>query len=220
MSELTEPDAKPDPPESDCAPLSGSVSAELATFAPGDLTDGRAPYDWETRWPARARKQIFAEALYLIVTIVAAGILVFLSWDGRLGDWLGVPPGRAKSFTSYAIAALGGAIGGATFSLKWLYHSVAHGRWHQDRLIWRVCTPVISGAVAFALIALVRSGVLQLLNAEPLRVSSGALAVGFIAGYFSDNVIASLLRMAEKVFGSSRTSGAASDADEHDDAVG
>jgi hypothetical protein len=38
-----------------------------------------------------------------------------------------------------------GSLGGTTFSIKWLVHSVAKCKWHLDRRYWRFFVPMIGG---------------------------------------------------------------------------
>jgi hypothetical protein len=173
-------------------------------FAPFDLTDGRNPYEWWTKWPKRPRKQIVIEAVLLIGVALSLPFLLLWAWDSRLALLLNVPTERANTFNIYATAWLGGILGGNTFALKWLYHSVAKGIWHRDRIFWRVSTPIISGALSLALTALVRSKILPVLSVEPLTRMSGVLAFAFVVGYFSDNAIAALLRLAERLLGESK----------------
>ncbi len=168
-----------------------------------DLTDGRKPGDWKTRWkdPA-ARSQINREFAYLAVAMTASFVLILLTWDGHLGRWLATSSASHQQiFDLYTYAALGGLVGGTTFSLRWLCNSVAHDTWNADRWIWRVATPVMSTALALALFALVRSDLVSVIDVRPLSHGAGSLSFGFLAGYFSDNVVGAMLRAAEHIFG-------------------
>lgn len=170
-------------------------------FAPADPGDGRERWEYATRWPRVAWYQIIAEFAYLIVVSIVAWTGVLWTWNGGLSDLLSLEASQSPTVVNYTIAFLAGGLGGAAFSLKWLYHSVARGRWHRDRVLWRLSTPCISAALAPVLLALIRSELIQLVNPDPISSNQGVMAFAFLCGYFSDNVIGSMLRFAERVFG-------------------
>lgn len=183
-------------------PAVGSSAGDgLGDFAPADLTDAREQFDWASRWDRSAWKQIAAECAYLFLVTLVATALIFFEWNGNLANWFNVSQKRTFTFSIFTMAWTGGLLGGTTFCLKWLYHTVAKGHWNRDRVVWRVFTPLISAALSLALVALIRSDILKIINSGPLSHRSGVLAFAFLAGYFSDNVIASMLRLAEKLFG-------------------
>jgi hypothetical protein len=92
-------------------------------------------------------------------------------------------------------------VGGSCFALKWLYHSVAKGLWNRDRILWRLIVPILSGAVAVFVSMLVASGILSLIDSKFFSNFYGVAGVGWLIGYFSDNVLASLQKLAHKWFG-------------------
>lgn len=94
-----------------------------------------------------------------------------------------------------------GMTGGSCFALKWLYHSVAKGSWNRDRVLWRLIVPHMSGSVAVFVSMLVASGLLSLIDAKFFSNFYGAAGVAWLIGYFSDNVLASLQKLAHKWFG-------------------
>jgi hypothetical protein len=98
-------------------------------------------------------------------------------------------------------------LGGTLFAIKWLYHVVAKELWNLDRRLWRLFTPHISGGLAFAVIALVSSGILRMFDAEALSRNSVVVGLGFLVGYFSDSAVAKLTEISEALFGTSRTKG-------------
>ncbi len=173
-------------------------------FAPYDLTDGREPYDWPTRWPRRAQYHIAFEACVLFGLTLASPFLMIAIWNGRGADWFGLQGENAAVFGVYGLAWTSGLLGGTSFSLKWLYHSVAKGSWHRDRLLWRLATPFLSASLAFVVVALVRSELLPILNANSLEIPAAIVAFGYLSGYFSDHAVAALLRLAQRVFGDVR----------------
>jgi hypothetical protein len=95
-------------------------------------------------------------------------------------------------------------MGGVLFDLKWLYHTVARGLWNQDRRLWRVFTPHISGGLSCFFLALVASGVLRIFDTKATDALSLVIGLGFLVGYFSDSAIAKLTEVAETLFGTTR----------------
>jgi hypothetical protein len=173
-------------------------------FAPSDPTDGRDVLDWTSRYSdPEARKEINREAAYLgvLLLLVPAGLLAL--WLEGVRYWLSIPPAKYTAVVKYGVAWLSGTLGGTLFSLKWLYHVVARGLWNIDRRLWRIFTPHISGGLAFAVTALVSSGVFKVFDRSALNSLSMTVGMSFLVGYFSDSAIAKLSELAETLFGSS-----------------
>jgi len=95
-----------------------------------------------------------------------------------------------------------GCVGGTTFSLKWLIHAAAKGKWHLDRRPWRLVVPLIGGVYACVVLTFLDAGILSHAatpdNGRPLAVSA---ALAFLIGYFSDGVSGLLSNIANAVFG-------------------
>jgi hypothetical protein len=184
-----------DTPESIPKPTSGPD----ATFAPGDLTDGRRPGEWRSRYEAAAWKHIWVEASYLLAIMVVTLALLLLTWLKYFQAMWHLTPEDATTFGRYMFCWLGGTLGGTLFAMKWHYHSVAKLLWHLDRRLWRYLTPHISGGLAFASLAVIQSfgGSGSGFPATNAR----ALAVGFLIGFFSDNALAKLAEIAETLLG-------------------
>lgn len=108
---------------------------------------------------------------------------------------------RDRTFLLWISVGLSGTLGGTSFALKWLYHSVAKGLWNQDRILWRLIVPVLSGTLAVFVSMLIASGVLSLINSRFFANFYGAVGVSWLVGYFSDNVLASLQKLALRWFG-------------------
>lgn len=107
--------------------------------------------------------------------------------DRRLVIWLSV--------------ALSGVVGGTAFALKWHYHSVAKDMWNHDRIIWRIVVPILSGVFAVFVGFMVTSGIVPFLSTNAFDHFYKSLGGGFFIGYFSDNVLAKLQRLANQWFG-------------------
>ena len=168
-------------------------------FAPEDLTDGREPGDWLSRYKPEAWKFIWQEAIYLVVFMVVALVLMLFVWLRRPQVLLHLSETDTHTFSKYAFAWLSGALGGILFAMKWLYHTVAKRTWHMDRRLWRYLTPLISGGLAFFTVAIVES----VARFDPAVVSTNArtVAFSFLIGFFSDNALAKLAEVAETLLG-------------------
>lgn len=186
----------------------GRGGSRAPHFAPKDLTDGREPLEWETNYKERTAKiGIWGEATYLAFLFVLIPVCLLLVWQrspaGHFVD--DVPRMRlSQTMTNYLLAWIGGTLGGILFSTKWLYHSVAKKIWHADRRLWRLFTPHLSGALAFATYVMVTCGLLPIVEKKSLETEAMALSFGFVVGYFSDSATAKLTEVAETLFGSNR----------------
>jgi hypothetical protein len=168
-----------------------------------DAIDGRPAGEWRSRYPKRVHRRIGAEALYLIGTGVLMIAITVLGWLSTHDLCIFSEAScRYERVLSKGVLIFGaGGLGGTLFGLKWLYHSTAKGMWHLDRRPWRLFTPWISGILAVAALALIRSNVITLLNPESIGLPSGLLGVGFLVGYFSDITIGKLNEVALVLFG-------------------
>jgi hypothetical protein len=143
--------------------------------------------------------------VYLVALIFLCPLLLFLFWRGSAQDWLGVEGTDAQLLKREVYAWVAGTLGGVLYTAKWLYKSVAHAWWNVDRIVWRFLTPHISGALAFALLTFLQSGLLGFFDQESLEGTRYIIAIAFLAGYFSDNAVGALSRVAGHVFGSDET---------------
>jgi len=155
---------------------------------------------WRTKFPPAAQAGIHKEVVYLAVLFaVGLSFLVIIWWfPSILFD-----PASSPDLRQYALAGLGGMLGGTAFSMKWLYHAVGtlvvSEQWHQDRRLWRFLTPPISVLFALAFFALLQSGLLNIVIEQPSNAF--AFAFGFIVGYFSDSAAAKMKDIAYSLFG-------------------
>lgn len=184
--------------------------------ATGDLTDGRALGEWRSKYPGCAWFCILAELFYLcIVLLVATCALIHLGMSLSASTKSECPThvaflnvcleGRLLQWMSVAFA---GMLGGVVFDLKWLYHAVARNIWHVDRILWRAIVPVNSALVSLFFAFMITSGIVPLLDADAFHGVYFGLGFGFLFGYFSDNVIAALQRLAQRLFGTLEKGGA------------
>ncbi len=183
-------------------------------FAPADITDDRSLFYWETRYPDEAWKRIWFEAGYLAVSLFIIPILLVAFFcHGPNAIWKYLDPQTQAVVGRYGLAWLGGMLGGTLFALKWLYHVVAHGLWNIDRRLWRLFAPHISGGLAFAVAALVSSGLMRVFDKSAMSSNSMIVGLSFLVGYFSDNAVAKLTEIANTVFGTlnPKTKGAVED---------
>lgn len=165
-------------------------------FAPVDPTDGRKIGDWETRYPPKAQKTIIIEAIYLGLIFLAVPCILFLFIIFKDSTFFSNLIVRKFTF-----AWLGGTFGGVLFSLKWLYHSVAKNIWNEDRRLWRLFTPHLSGGFSFAMVVLISSNLINVFNPEALNRLATIFGIGFLTGYFTDYAIGKFSDVAKTLFG-------------------
>jgi hypothetical protein len=171
--------------------------------SPDSYTDGRKLWDWKTKYPPEACKEMRVEAGVLSLTfavfLVLGGVALGLS-----GQSMTVPLGSSLLLNvDCRLLAIffAGSVGATMFSIKWLIHSAAKGKWHLDRRYWRLFVPFLGGIYACVVITLLDSGVMggqDAVTDRPLAISS---AFAFLVGYFSDGVSGLLSNVANAVFG-------------------
>lgn len=170
------------------------------------LTDGRVLGEWPSRYPARAWAWIFVELLYLTVGLSFSLCLLYQiaavahTINGPL-LWPRLFSGLSRSTLALGAISISGASGGFAFALKWLYHGVAYGKWHRDRLIWRLVVPILSAVLALFTALMIGSGIVPFFNASLTEAPRGGAAFGFFVGFFSDNLLAALQRLADQALG-------------------
>ncbi len=213
---LPEPSANPNrkPDAGDFGTVAGETGGIISTVE--DTKDNKLDHrhlgDWGSRYSAGAWCQIGVEFTYLMIVLFSA--ILLLAWIGyhiaprpslgqRLIPLFGIElvyP-RDRTFLLWTAVGLSGIAGGTSFSLKWLYHSVAKALWNREATLWRLIVPVLSGTLAVFVSMLVASGILSLIDQRFFHNFYGAVGIGWLLGYFSDNVLASLQKLAHKWFG-------------------
>ena len=171
------------------------------------FTDGRPHWDWKSRYDWSAWLQIIIEGVILIA-LLFVGLYAFaitISVPLSPGDdnprlWLGIT-GLPADTPVWVAVALGGLCGGCANSLKWLYHGVAHGKWHRDRIVWRIIVPLLSGTLALFTALMIGSGLIPIFSRTVFDNWKVGVAFGFFVGFFSDNLVASLQRLAAQALG-------------------
>lgn len=171
------------------------------------FTDGRKPWDWASKYPFSVWVQIVLEGLALVALLLgslyglaaAAAASVPLT-ETRPRTWIGLT-GLTPDMFVWASVALGGMCGGCAFSLKWLYHGVANGKWHRDRIVWRIVVPVLAATLALFTALMIGSGIVPIFSRTVFDNWKVGAAFGFFVGFFSDNLVASLQRLATQTLG-------------------
>lgn len=174
-----------------------------------ELTDGREPGDYETRYGWSAWAQIGLEFLFLVsvlgfisYALLTIGALVAADAPADAGSLpFGLKYPEDRRFLIWLSLALSGSAGGTAFALKWLYHSVAKWSWNRDRILWRMIVPILSGVFAVFVAFMVAAEIVPFLNSKAFDNFYRALGSGFLLGYFSDNVLAALQNLAIRWFG-------------------
>jgi hypothetical protein len=197
------------PQDAGCTPSEDSTDEVGWLSQPAsELFDHRRRGEFKTRYPKSAWSQIQLEFAYLVAALLgSAALLAWIGYvvgasspqDARSFGFITYP--RDRSFLLMLTVALSGVVGGTSFSLKWLYHSVAKWSWNEDRLLWRLIVPFLSGILAVFVAAMISSGIVSVFNSDFFQNFYGALGGGFFIGYFSDNVLAALQNLAVKWFG-------------------
>lgn len=177
---------------------------EAQHWNPSDPTDGKTQWEFKSRYPLLTRGQIFAEAIYLTLLLIAGLYLLFWIYHGAislpyttihfsdLNDQL-------KKMITFPVAGL---VGGAMFGLKYLYRVAARGWWHEDRRIWRLLSPCLSATLATMVGILIDGGMLGMSYSQSNSSNpySTLLGIAFITGYFADSALAKLQDVANVVF--------------------
>ena len=175
---------------------------ERDVFETNVNTDGRKQYDWESKYPECAQKEMKKEAIYIaIILIIAFSLLIFIVGGliDKVGNLIGLEAKKTASLEGVIIYFFSGLLGGTIFGLKYFYRVVSRGYWSQDIKYWRFFSPWISACVAFVVGCMVLSGYI---NATQTQSFAAEICVGFITGYFADEAVGKMSEVATALFGS------------------
>lgn len=167
--------------------------------------DDREPWKWKSKYlddlEDDAWKHIWREFKYLGALFVLALVALLLHMTGFLyalhRDTV-IAPTAAIDYDIFhrgAYCVIMGFLGGTIYDIKILYKSVARGKWHKDRLLWRIATPWVSMALTIVVASMM---------AEEIFSSTSVfmpIVIGFFSGYFSESAIGKLYSVAQVLFG-------------------
>ncbi|MGH7021977.1 MAG: hypothetical protein ACREEB_00140 [Caulobacteraceae bacterium] len=145
------------------------------------------------------------------VIAVAVSAILLLVWSPRYvfsllraifnTPLLADTPNIVRVLQLWLAVFFSGVLGGATFSTKWLYHSVSWNEWNRDRVVWRLSVPILGGLMAVFTGCMIMSGIIPLLSKDLFgRMVSGS-GFGFFVGLFADNFLAALQKFATRLLG-------------------
>jgi len=161
-------------------------------------TDDRKLGEWKTRYPElEAQKKINWEKRYIIILMLTMAFFGIIMGIQCKCHYINNSFALSSKFHSFYFAWVGGTFGGIVFAGKWLYHSVASGFWNEDRRLWRILTPHLSGILALFIVVIFSSDIFQDHQTFSIFKSCG---IGFLVGYFSDNAIGKLSELANVFF--------------------
>ena len=168
-----------------------------------EFDDGRNLWEWKSKFPPEAKSLINKEAKIIAIFLAIFLVATFIC--------TGFPEKKFNFNLSKEInfdldvkllaIFFTGCLGGTTFSIKWLMHSVATGKWHADRFFWRIFVPLIGGIYAIIVLNLFNGGLIGGGASDVGRSIGTTTALAFLIGYFSDGVSGLLTNVANAVFG-------------------
>lgn len=162
-------------------------------------SDNRNKYEWQSRYEKDPksgkdpRKIMKGEAIYLFSLILLAFVLIILNYKNVFSFLLQIPENESKSAQRVIYCMCAGLLGGVTFSIKIFYRAVARGKWNLDRQYWRIFSPLISLSVTSVVTAFMIEDILTSYSYWPF-------AIGYFAGYFSENAVGKMYDIAVILF--------------------
>lgn len=173
----------------------GVVSSVNKALEPELPDDGHGQWDWKTKYEEDAWKKINREAIYLGILLVLGVLMLILNYLGVLYDGYTLVDMRlsALDFLKEMYCVIFGFLGGTVYGIKILYKAVAQGKWHRDRLLWRIFTPWVSLILSIVVASTMTAAVFSENNYS-------AIVIGFFAGYFSESAIGKLFEIARIMF--------------------
>jgi hypothetical protein len=192
----------------------GPASQNTAANPTAGTADGRSPWEWQTRFPKEAWKQIKWEAIYLAICFALFGIATALAatyapnqlnvdllCETDVADPKKVNCDQFIFAKAWLACYFAGSLGATVLTIKWLFHSVGTGKWHQDRIVWRIFVPWIGGVYAVMIQGLTSSGLIGSQTVTNSINLVSVISLAFLVGLFSDGVSGMLTNVANAVFG-------------------
>lgn len=160
----------------------------------GELpNDGRKKGQYETRYnDPKCQRKIKRDAIYIIFLLLLALSCMLLNFLGVFEKFLGLKDDVAIIFRKVSYCVIAGLLGGATFGMKYFYRVVARGLWNEDRVYWRMFSPLIAVSLSLIMAAIMIKDVSS--------SSSLAITIGFLSGYFSDEAVSKMYDVACVLF--------------------
>lgn len=173
------------------------------------LNDGRDIGEWQSVYPRCARFWIYLELIYLLLLLIGGVGVISVCAVSRLpADVIPIlshrPFGTDGDTLFWISTGMAGMLGGTVMTLKWHYHCVAKKLWHADRRVWRITTPLLSGVISVFVVMLLVSGIMPVISVETVGTPIGGMALAFLLGLFSDNILAALQNFAMRTIGTLR----------------
>jgi len=175
-------------------------------WAPFDLTDGKKEGQWKTEYPPEARRCIRLETIYLVVLSGAClyGVFWIVQADSLNSIINHDDPKPSQACLGFLGALFAGTLGGCCFGIKCMYHFVAKRWWHEDRRLWRILAPPLSGVLSLFMVFLVASGLLEIFDNTFIEHPVRVMAFSFLVGVFSDKALAKMSDIADTLFGAAK----------------
>lgn len=155
--------------------------------------DNRGIGEYATRYPdKKCQFKIKRDAIYITVFLIISLVAMLLNFLGWFENFFGLTGEKAVIFHKAMYCVISGMLGGSTFGMKYFYRVVARGLWNEDRVYWRVFSPIIAIPLSIVIAAIMIKDV----------TSSSALAItiGFMTGYFSDEAVSKMYEVAQVLF--------------------
>lgn len=154
--------------------------------------DGRETGSYKSRYEDNTKRRICLEAAYILIVMFSSFALLYFTFSQVLLTKFAIPNEKVNVFQKYAYCLSSGLLGGATFGMKYFYRVVARGLWNEDRIYWRIFSPIISVSVSFVLGTILYNDIIQ--------STPQAIVVGFLAGYFADEAVSKMYDVACVLF--------------------
>lgn len=161
-------------------------------------TDDKKIGEWKSRYDKDAWKWIIKETIYLVALLILGLVIFYFCYTGKMYKWYigSTEDAFVKApmlFIRHCYCALFGFFGGTVYDMKMLYKAVAWGRWHLDRILWRIFTPWVSLILSIVIASTMSNTVF---TGKIYTV----IVIGFFVGYFSESAIGKLYGIAKLLF--------------------